>query len=133
MPFLTPCCDWLPHSGDVLHAAAECASDAGASPDDVAVMLQRALDQGYLLALRLSRGDTDAQLGVAEVRLALARLAAAAGDGASALALASQAADSYGCALGRPATMGTVSERMEAQYNFACAAANCGACHVGLV
>ncbi len=89
-------------------------------------MLQRALDEGYLRALRLSRGDTDAQCGVAEVRLALARSAAAAGDAAGAAALAHASADSYLAALGKPSALGTVAERMEAQYNFACAAANCG-------
>jgi hypothetical protein len=64
---------------------------------------------------------------VAEVKLALARHAGAAGDGASAARLAAESADAYAAALTKPQLLGSVSDRAEVQYNFACAAANCGA------
>ncbi len=113
-------------AGDVLQDAAEAAASAGRG-GEAAELLQRALDDGFLRALRLSRGNADAQVGVAETRLAQARAAAAAGDASSAAAAAAGAADAYAAALAQPAALGTVSERLDVQYNFACAAAQCGA------
>jgi hypothetical protein len=113
--------------GDVLQAAAEAATAAGQPPQAACGLLARALEEGYLKALRLSRGNADAQVGVAECRLALARAAAAAGDGAAAASAASAAADAYAAALGQPAALGTAAERLDVQYNFACAASLCGA------
>ncbi len=112
--------------GDVLAAAAEAGAAAGRPPADCCALLERALAEGYLRALRLSRGNADAQVGVAERRLALAPAAAAGGDAAGAAALAAAAADAYAAALAQPAALGTVAERLDVQYNFACAAAQCG-------
>lgn len=112
--------------GDVLHDMADHSIAVGAPSHDVDVLLQRALDEGYLLALRVHRGDTDARVGLAEVRLAQARRAAAAGDTPRAVEWASASADAYAAALATPGALGTVSERCEVQYNFACSAANCG-------
>jgi hypothetical protein len=117
----------LSTAGDVLHSHAELLAAGGGGADAAAPLLQRALDEGYLRALRLSRGDTDAQCGVAEVKLSLARLAAAAGDAATATHLAGEAADAYAAALTKPEQLGSVADRAEVAYNFACAAANCGA------
>ena len=110
----------------MLHAHAELVAAAGGG-EEAALLLTRALEEGYLRALRLSRGDTDAQCGVAEVKLALARRAGAVGDGATAARLAAESADAYAAALAKPQLLGCVSDRAEVQYNFACAAANCGA------
>jgi len=113
-------------AGDVLQDAAEAAAAAGRGAE-AAELLQRAMDDGFLKALRLSRGNADAQVGVAETRLAQARAAAAAGDAAGAAAAAAGAADAYAAALAQPAALGTVTERLDVQYNFACAASQCGA------
>lgn len=112
--------------GDVLHEMAEHGIAMGAPSQEVDALLQRALDEGYLLALRVHRGDTDARVGLAEVRLAQARRVAAGGDTAHALEWASASADAYAAALATPGALGSVGERCEVQYNFACAAANCG-------
>ena len=123
-------CEKLPSTGDVLHEAAEHGIARGAAAADVDALLQRALDEGYLLALRFNRGCTDARLGLAEVRLTQARRAAACGDVAHATEWATASADAYAAALANPGALGTLAERCEVQYNFACAASNCGACAV---
>ena len=111
-----------------MHEAAEHGIARGAAAADVDALLQRALDEGYLLALRFNRSGTDARLGLAEVRLTQARRAAAAGDAAHATEWAAASADAYAAALANPGALGTLGERCEVQYNFACAACNCGAC-----
>lgn len=106
-----------------MHAELAAAEGAG---EEASALLRRALEEGYLRALRLSRGDTDAQCGVAEVKLAMARAAAAAADAPAAARLAAEAADAYAAALAKPEQLGSVADRAEVHYNFACAAANCG-------
>lgn len=111
--------------GDVLQAAGE------AQAGQAAELYRQALEEGYQRALRFSRGDADALVGCAEARLALARLAAASGDGASARALAAESADSYAAALGHTAALGTVAERLDVLYNAACACAAAGRLEAG--
>ena len=109
--------------GDVLQAAAELAASSGAPHETSQALLQRALDEGFLPALRLRRDDADALAGVGECRLALSRAAAAAGDAPSASQHAAASADAYERALrtGDVSHLGSVAERCEVQYNFACA------------
>lgn len=117
--------------GDVLQAAAERCAAAGDAGRAVGLYGQAA-EHGYSRALRFDRGNADAQVGVAEVSLALARLAAAAGDAAAAAEHAGRALGSYRAALGKPADLGSVAERMEVAYNCACAAAQAGAAEESL-
>ena len=109
--------------GDVLQAAAELAASSGAPHATSQALLQRALDEGFLPALRLRRDDADALAGVGECRLALSRAAAAACDAPSASQHAAASADAYERALrtGDASHLGSVTERCEVQYNFACA------------
>ena len=65
-------------------------------------------------------------MGVGEVALAQARLSAAAGNDAAATAAAARSWQAYCGALTRPAELGSVAERLEVQYNCACAGARCG-------
>ena len=115
-------------------AAAAANADRGAALAAAEAALGQALDQGYHAALRLRAGEADAQAGVAECHVELARLAAVApavvGSNGGAAAAAERhwaaAAEAYVHLLQQPTALGSWRERADLRYNCACACARAG-------
>lgn len=83
-------------------------------PQQAAALYQRAASEGYELALRIRSSDLDALVGVAETRVSLGKLAAAAGEQEAAAALVGQGADAYRTAIAQAQLvrrLGTFAER----------------------
>lgn len=109
--------DVLLEKGEKLAAAGDAAGAAAA--------LQRALAEGYQQAQRISARNPEAAVGAADVRVQLARLATAAGDGGVAAEHWAAAEAGYAAALQQPTAFG-LQERCDVRFNHACALARCG-------
>jgi tetratricopeptide (TPR) repeat protein len=116
--------DVAPHNalGDALAALAEHAARRGDAAG-AAAALRQALDAGYSAALRINSGNAEALVGTAEVQAQMAKLA---GAGAGAGGHWAAAVAAYEAALARPEALGSLSQRSDARYNYACSLAGCG-------
>ena len=102
-------------------------SSAGGGGVDVqaaAACLQRALAEGYQQAQRINAHDPEAAVGVGDVHVQLARLAAAGQHAAAAAEHWVAAEAAYRAALQQP-TAFDFGERCDLRYNHACCLARC--------
>lgn len=110
--------------GDVLLERGERLAASGDTAG-AAASLQRALDEGYRQAQRISASSPEAAVGVADVAVQQARLAATAGDAAAAAQAWAAAEASYAAALQQPESF-DLEARSALRYNHACCLARCG-------
>ncbi len=108
--------------GDVWLARAEQAAGVQLA----AAAAGAALQAGYGAALRVLATDSDALIGTAEAHTLLARLASQTGNGASSSAHFQQSYEAYRTALQRPTTLGSLDDRCNVRYNYACVCAALG-------
>lgn len=110
--------------GDALAAAAEIAESAA----EGARLLEEAAQTGYAAALGMDARCGETAAGLADARLALARLlaAGAALPGHDAASELRAAIAQYGAALARPEGLGGWRQRADVRYNHACALALAG-------
>ena len=102
--------------GDVWLARAEQAADV----QSAAAAAGAALQAGYGAALRVLATNSDALIGTAEALTLLARSASQSGYGASSFAHFQQSYEAYKTALQRPTTLGSLDDRCNVRYNYAC-------------
>ncbi len=108
--------------GDVWLARAEQSADV----QSAAAAAGAALQAGYRAALRVLATDSDALIGTAEAHTLLARLASQTGDRASSAGHFQQSDAAYRAALQRPTTLGSLDDRCNVRYNYACVCAALG-------
>jgi tetratricopeptide (TPR) repeat protein len=109
--------DVLLERGERLAAAGDTAAASHA--------LQRALGEGYQAVQRISARSPEAAVGVADVHVQAARLAAAGGQAAQAAEHWAAAEAGYRAALQQP-TAFDFRERSDMRYNHACCLSRCG-------
>ncbi|KAI7840309.1 hypothetical protein COHA_006091 [Chlorella ohadii] len=124
-------CDFLRGSdepllalGDVLLERGEQLATAGDAAG-AAASLQRAVEEGYRQAQRISASSPEAAVGLADVAVQQARLAAAAGDAGAAAQAWAAAEAGYAAALQQPEAF-DLEARSALRYNHACCLARCG-------
>ena len=110
--------------GDVLLERGEKLA-AGGDAAGAAAALQAALEGGYRQAQRITAASPEAAVGVADVAVQQARLAAAAGQAEAAAQAWAAAEASYAAALQQPAAF-DLEARSAVRYNHACCLARCG-------
>lgn len=102
--------------GDAFAGWAERLSDGGAEQQ---LKLANALQEGYQAALHINANSSEALVGIAEVKGKMGRLCQRHGS-SDALRHFCEGAQAYQKALQAPNNLGTMQERNEVRYNFAC-------------